>query len=181
MKLIFAIATVLVLALTAAAQSDCELIKEDFGGFSLCAPAGWTIAGPPGEIYHVAYGAAEDGFTPNINFKSHGNDLSLAEFTNSGIEILLASAETFGFSNVRLKSRSRFVTNARSVGVKVVFLSEVQGLKLRTVQYYFARKDGDKLVITGTTLENRGAALELVFDRAVRSLKLFDIIITPHS
>jgi hypothetical protein len=181
MKFIVAIVGVFLLALTATAQTNCEQLKEDFGGFSICIPSGWKIGNHPGEVYRIAFGPLENGFSPNINFKSHGVDLTLAEYVSLNVDAILTSADSLGFSNVRLKTRTRFVTNAKSVGFKVVLLSELQGFKLRTVQYFFAGKDGEKLVMTGTTLEDRGAALELVFDRAARSLKQFEIIITPHS
>jgi hypothetical protein len=43
---------------------------------------------------------------------------------------------------------------------------------IRTLQYYFSGKGGQKLIVTCTFLEEKKDALDPVFDRALKSFQI---------
>jgi hypothetical protein len=100
------------------------------------------------------------------------SNLELSAFVAAGIKWTLANKEKIGPSSIEFQGQSDFVTDAGVRGVRVVFLSEYQGLWVRTIQYVFPASPTRKLVVTGTSLEKNKEVFDRVFDRSAKSFRI---------
>jgi hypothetical protein len=174
MKRIFVgLAVVLALALNCAAQErSCQRITESAGGFSMCVPDGWTAESRENEKYKMIFGPRGGTFTPNINFKNEAKSSPLADYVTANVKNILENTEKLGATSIRLVDRSDFVTDSKLAGVRASFSVLYKGIVIRTIQYYFNGKEGQKLAITATSLEINRETLDPVFDRAMRTFRL---------
>jgi hypothetical protein len=157
----------LVLGFTSFAQKEgeCEKYTDASLGISFCAPSGWTVGSVPGKSYVIA-GASRDGLTPNINVKSAAVPGALSEIVDLSVKEIL-KLKPGGADKVELKSRSAFRAGKAS-GFKAVFSFVVNGINVRSVQYYFSGKEQTKIVITAT-LPFDADELESDVDEAVKT------------
>ncbi|MDQ5847329.1 MAG: hypothetical protein M3539_18750 [Acidobacteriota bacterium] len=154
------------------AQEECKRHIEPQGGFSICLPAGWSVEERQGQKHKQLFAPRDPRFTANINFRDEANTMPLEEYVAAGIKHILASAEKVGATSIKFVSQEPFVTDAGMSGVRVTFRSEYKGYLIRTRQYLFNGRPGEKLVVTGTELEADQAIHDPVFDRAVKSFRL---------
>lgn len=171
-NLLFATLLVFLLTLAGAAQNVCKRNVEPVGGFSFCVPDGWGVVEKEGQKYKIVYGPREDVFTPNINVKDEANTAPLADYVAASIKYILDHYQQVGATSVKVIAQASFMTTGRTPGIKVTLRTEYKGLIIRTLQYYFNGKAGEKLIVTCTALEAEQAALDPVFERALKTFQL---------
>jgi hypothetical protein len=155
-----------------AQESPCQRVTESGGGFSMCLPDGWTVQTKDDQKYNMMFAPRGDTFTSNINFKDEANSSPLADYVTVSGKYVLDNAEKIGATSIKLVDRSDFTTSSRLAGVRVSFTVLYKGIQIRTIQYYFNGREGQKLVVTCTELEAEREKFDPIFDRAVRSLRL---------
>ena len=153
-----------------AAQSPCTRNLES--GFSYCVPEGWTVKTNLNDKFKLFLGPASTAFTPNLNVKDEENALSLDDDVAANIKNMTGAPEKAGATVVRLVGQSEFVTTSGQRGVRLVFHVETATQKVRALQYYFAARGNQKLVISGLASEAGGTSLDVIFDRAMSSLQI---------
>lgn len=172
-RTLIGVAFVLACALNCAAQeSSCQRAMETAGGFSMCAPEGWTVETREGAKYKMLFGPHDTTFVPNINIKDEANPMSLADFVTAGIKSITESSEKLGATSIKLVDRSDFVTDSKLAGVRVSFSVLYKGMTIRSIQYIFNGKADQKLVVTGTSLEANKETTDPILDRAVKTFRL---------
>jgi hypothetical protein len=171
-KLLVATLFVFLLALNGFAQTPCQRHVEPLGGFSLCPPDGWSLKEQEGQKYKIIYGERGAAFTPNINVKDEATSYPLVDYVSASVRSVLNNYEKIGATSIKLLEQANFMTTDRTAGVRVAFRTEYKGLLIRTLQYYFDGKPGQKLVITCTALEEDKATLDPLFDRAMKTFRL---------
>jgi hypothetical protein len=170
-KTIASILLTLFLAVSGLAQAPADRYIATAGGFSLRPPTGWKLEQKEGEKYKSAFGPASEVFVPNLNFKDAVNAIALAEYADASVEYILKTYEKFGATNLKLISRTDFVTDSKERGVKIVFRCEYKGMQINTAQYYFDT-GVIKLIATFTALESEKAVNDKLFDAAVKTLQI---------
>lgn len=163
---------VFLLALNGLAQTPCKRHAEVLGGFSFCPPPGWTVMEKEGQKYQIIFGPRGETFTPNINVKDEANDYPLAAYVDASVKAILANYQTIGATSVKLLEQTNFTTTNRSPGIRAAFRTEYKGILIRTMQYYFNGKAGQKLVVTCTSLEADKATLDPLFDSAMKTFRV---------
>lgn len=169
---LFATLFVILLSLGAFAQTPCKRHTEPVGGFSFCPPEGWIIAEREGQKYKIIHQARSETFTPNINVKDETTNYSLADYVAASIKMITTNYADIGATSVKLLEQTNFTTGNRTSGIRVTFRTEYKGLLIRTLQYYFNGKPGQKLIITCTFLESERATLDPIFERALKTFQL---------
>ena len=170
-RLLIAILFVFVLTQAGAAQDTCKRHTEPSGAFSFCPPDGWSLIEKEGYKYKVLHAPRGAVFTPNINLRDEANTAPLADYVAASIKEILTNYETIGATSVKLLEQTNFATTKRTPGMRTAFRTEYKGLMIRTLQYYFNNKNGQKLIITCTFLEEDKATLDPVFDRTLKTLQ----------
>jgi hypothetical protein len=163
---------VLLLALNALAQTPCQRHAEALGGFSFCPPAGWTAVEKEEQKYKIHFGPRAAVFTPNINVKDEATTYTLAAYAEASVKAIEGNYQTIGATSVKRVEQANFLTNAGMPGIRVAFLTEYKGILIRTVQYYFNGRPGQKLIVTCTSLEEDKAKLDPLFDSAMKTFRL---------
>lgn len=171
-RLLIAILFVFVLSHAGVAQDACKRHAESSGAFSFCPPDGWNLTDKEGYKYKIIHGPRGEVFTPNINIRDEANTAPLADYVAASIKEILTNYEKIGATSVKVLEQSNFVTTKRTAGIRTAFRTEYKGLMIRTLQYYFNGKDGQKLIITCTSLEEDKARLDPIFDRALKTFQL---------
>ena len=171
-RLLSIIPLVFLLSLTGLAQGVCNRHSEPAGGFSLCAPEGWSVTEREGQKFKIIFGARGEVFTPNINFKDEANTVSLADYVGASTKYIQDNYQKLGATSIRVVSSEDFLTTDKTSGIKVTFSTEFKGHIIRTLQFYFNKRDGQKLIVTCTSLEAEKATLDPIFDRALKSFQL---------
>jgi hypothetical protein len=171
-RLLLTIPLFFLLTLTSWAQDVCNRHSEPTGGFSLCAPAGWSVTEREGQKFKIIFGMPGEVFTPNINFKDEANSASLADYAGASIKYIQDNYQKLGATSIKLVSREDFLTTDKISGIKAIFSTEFKGHLVRTLQYYFNKTNGQKLIVTCTALEAEKATLDPVFERALKSFQL---------
>ncbi len=170
----FPVATLFVflLAFGGLAQTPCQRHAEAIGGFSFCPPAGWIVAAQEGQKYKIVHRERSTTFTPNINVKDETTDYTLPEYVSVSIKTITTGYESIGATSIKLLDQTNFTTANRTSGIRVSFRTEYKGLLIRTLQYYFNGKPGQKLIVTCTFLEEEKAALDPLFDSTLKTFQL---------
>jgi hypothetical protein len=171
-RLIIAILFVFALVQVGAAQVACQRHVEPLGNFSFCPPGGWTVTEKEGSKFKIIHGPRGQVFTANINVRDEANGAPLTDYVAASVKEILGNYATIGATSVKLLEQVNFVTTKRTAAIRVAFRTEYKGLLIRTLQYYFNGKDGQKLVVTCTALEEDKATLDPLFDRALRTFQL---------
>jgi hypothetical protein len=173
MRILISIAFVLALTFNCVAQQkDCQRHAEPSAGFSVCPPEGWTTQREEGQKYAAIFGKRGEVFTPNLNFKDEANSALLADYVAASQKNILTNYEKLGATSIRVVDQGDFRTDAGLAGLRVSFSTLYKGLVIRTLQYYFNGKAGQKLIITGTALEVDREANDKIFDGAARTFRL---------
>ena len=155
-----------------AQEAACQRHSETAGGFSICAPEGWRVEERTGQKYRIIFGPRGEVFTPNLNFKDEASSTSLADYVAASLKNILANYEKVGATSVKVVDQADFKTDSGLVGVRVSLSTVYRGLTIRTLQYYFNGKSGQKWIVTGTSLEPERETNDKVFDRAARAFRL---------
>ncbi|MCA1631726.1 MAG: hypothetical protein LC785_05795 [Acidobacteria bacterium] len=155
-----------------AQETPCRRVAEPAGGFSMCAPEGWTVEAKEGEKYKMMIAPRAETFTPNINFKDEANSMPLADYATASGKYAVENYEKIGATSIRLVDRSDFVTSSKLAGIRVSFSVLYKGLVVRIIQYYFDAKKGQKVIVSCTGLEVEREKFDPIFDRAVRTFGL---------
>lgn len=171
-RMLFGIMFVFLLASGAFAQTPCQRHSEPIGGFSFCPPEGWIITAQEGQKYKIIHRERRDSFTPNINVKDETTSYSLPDYVTASIRTITTDYGTIGATSIKLLSQANFMTANRTPGIKVTFRTEYKGLFIRTLQYYFNSKPGQKLIVTCTFLESEQSTLDPIFDHALKTFQL---------
>lgn len=171
-RLLIAILFVFVLTQAGQAQFACKRHTEPSGAFSYCPPDGWSLTEKEGYKYKLVLGPRKEVFTPNMNIRDEANAGPLAAYVAASIKEILTNYEKIGATSVKVLEQSNFLTTNRVAGIRVAFRTEYKGLMIRTLQYYFSVKDGQKLIITCTSLEEEKVTLDPVFDRTLKTFQL---------
>jgi hypothetical protein len=170
-RMLVAILFVFVLTQAGAAQDACKRHLEPSGAFSFCPPDGWSLMEKEGYKYKILHGPRGQVFTPNINIRDEANGAPLADYVSASVKEILTNYEKIGATSVKLLEQSNFATTKRTAGIRNAFRTEYKGLMIRTLQYYFNGKDGHKLIVTCTSLEEEKATLDPIFDRTLKSFQ----------
>lgn len=165
-------ALVFVLALSGFAQQPCKRHIETAGGFSFCPPEGWTASEKPDPKYKSWFAPPVKNFVPNINFKDEANSAALADYVASALQYILANKDKMGADSIEILDQSGFVAASGLTGIRVAFRTHYKGLVIRTIQYYFSGKKGQKLIATATAPDADRETLDPVLDGAVKTLQL---------
>lgn len=171
-RLPFVLLVIFLLALCVRAQTPCQRYTETLGGFSFCPPAGWTTVEKENQKFKVHLAPRAETFTPNINIKDEATDYTLAAYVDASVKAIETSYQTIGATSVKRLEQASFLTNNRTPGIRVAFRTEYKGILIRTVQYYFNAKPGQKLIVTCTSLEADKATLDPLFDGALKTFRL---------
>jgi hypothetical protein len=172
MRHTFALALMLLVVPVGLANAACSRHQETKGGFSLCPPDGWKTELSEQAKYTSFFAEAANGFMANINVQDEVANLPLAEYVTIGTKRAVEMAKEAGFKRVDVTSRGDFTTESKERGVRVVYESEFQDREIRSVQYAFSAKGGQKIILTCTTLLSDKQALGPVCDRVAKSFKL---------
>jgi hypothetical protein len=170
----FPVATLFIflLALGGFAQTPCKRHAEAVGGFSFCPPESWIVAAQEGQKYKIVHRERGATFTPNINVKDETTSYSLADYVTASIRTITTNFEQIGATSIKLLDQTNFTTANRTPGIRVSFRTEYKGLLIRTLQYYFNGKPGQKLIVTCTFLEEEKATLDPLFDSTLKTFQL---------
>jgi hypothetical protein len=171
-RLLFAAVLVSLTALSGFAQGVCQRHTEPLGGYSLCVPQGWSVEEKEGQKYKLIFAPREETFTPNINVKEDTHAAPLADYAAASINYVLGHYAEIGATSLKMIEQTNFRTTSGLQSIRVAFHTEFKGLTIRTLQYYFSGKGGQKLIVTCTFLEEKKDALDPVFDRALKSFQL---------
>jgi len=169
-KSIITLLLLIVFGFNAYAQDKCNTYSEPSIGVTFCAPQKWTIRKREDNPYAKIFGETSNGLTPNINLQTGSFTDSLSKVTDSGVENVLKTKGTDGISKVELKSKSEFAADTQ--GFKVVYHIEVDGLNLRTIQYFFKGLGDTKIVVTATLPMSDADALEGIVDASLKTFKV---------
>ena len=169
-KSIITLSFLIIFGFTVQAQDKCNRYSETSIGITFCAPTNWLIKKAEGEPYADIYGEARNGLAPNINVQAGPFKGTLSEATDSGISVVLKSKGN-GVTEIEVKSRSEFAA-ANTKGFKVNYDSEVRGINIRSIQYFFSGKGDTKIVITATLLLSDVEKLESIIDESIKTLKI---------
>jgi hypothetical protein len=159
-------------ASSAFAQGVCKRNVEPEGGFSLCVPDGWTAEVQEGQKYRILYAPRAERFTANINMKDDASEVALEDYVTANVDYIVENYAKVDATDVKALAKSDFTSDTGLVGIKATLHAEYKGLLIRTLQYYFNGKPGQKLLLTCTALEADQVRLDVVCDRAAKSLKL---------
>lgn len=160
------------LSLTCFAQNECKRNVEPAGGFSYCMPDSWMVKEKEGEKYKIIYGPTGDNFRPNINVKDDVNALLLTDYTTASVKYVLAHYQEIGATGMKVLSQDDFITTTAMHGIKVTYRTEYKDIFLRTIQYFFDGKAGQKLIVTCTALDADSSTLVPLFDRTLKTFQL---------
>lgn len=152
-------------------QDSCNKYSEPSLSVSFCAPPKWTIVKKPNEPYQKVVGEEKDGLIPNIGITSGDYNGSITEFAIKGLDYLVKNYKEKGYTSVTVESQSEFGTKTTR-GYRVVYNSEIQGRKLRLIQYIFAGKGNNKLVVTAYSLPSDKDVMDKVFDDAMQTFEV---------
>jgi hypothetical protein len=164
---------VFLLGLTSFAQETCNKVLEKEGGISYCAPLNWTVTKEAGEKYQTIFGETVNGLTPNMNIKDETAKAALSDYVELSNKNILAGVKEIGATSIKLESQSDFAATSMR-GFKVVWQVNVNGIKVRSVQYYFSGKNDRKYVITGTALAADKEVMDSVFDKSMKTFELIN-------
>lgn len=170
-RMLFATLYVFLLACGVFAQTPCQRHAEPAGGFSFCPPQGWIVAAKEGHKYKIIHRERSQSFTPNINVKEEASTYTLADYVNASVRMITTDYQKIGATSIKMLEQTNFITANRTPGIKATFRTEYKGLIIRTLQYYFNGKDGQKLIVTCTFLEEEKAALDPVLERAMKTFQ----------
>lgn len=172
-RILLGVALVLALTLNCVAQQkECQRHAETSAGFSVCPPEGWSVHNKEGQKYAIILGPRGSGFTPNINFKDEVNSAPLADYVAASLKTILTSYEKLGATSLKVVDQREFTTDSGMKGFRVSFSTVYKQLTIRTLQYYFNGKAGQKFIITGTALEADSETNDKLLDRAAKSFRL---------
>jgi len=169
MKKMFFFTCCIFLLTTARGYADVGAIHiEKAGGFSFQAPKGWQFREFPGMKYQIAFGAATNSFSPNMNVVDEAYEGSLKNYVD--INLINISKVFVQYKQIK---RNIFVTNTGLKIEKVITSSLQQNMPLRQTFYFLPGINGKYFVVTCSTLASTGDKLDAVFDE---SMKTFEII-----
>jgi hypothetical protein len=154
------------------ANAACSRHQEAKGGFSLCPPGGWKAETGEQAKYTSFFAEAANGFMANINVQDEVANIPLAEYVTIGTKRAVEMAKEAGFKRVDVTTRGDFTTESKERGIRVVYESEFQDREIRSIQYAFSAKGGQKIIVTCTTLLSDKQTLGPVCDSAAKSFKL---------
>ena len=162
-KILFALTLLLIFALNCFGQNNCQRYIDAGGSFSICTPDGWTLTVREGQKYKLMFGPSGDTFTPNINFKDEENPKKLADYVAASKSYILEHYQEMGATSVRLVDQSDFTTTSGLSGIRISLSTVFKGRIIRSLQYYFDFKPGQKFIVTCSALEGDREILDKVF------------------
>jgi len=140
---------------------------EQAGSFSLQAPKGWQFREFPGMKFQIALGPAANSFSPNINIVDEAYGGALKNYVDENVKSLEKM-----FVQFTLVKREAFVTTSGVKGERMITTSLQQKSLVRQTFYFFPGPKGRYLVVTCSTLAERGAALDSMFEESLRTFEL---------
>jgi hypothetical protein len=156
----------------AVCQEKCRAHVESDAGFSFCPPRGWTEANDQKPIFFR--GPASEGFVPNFNMRTEASDSPLPVYLAATQRSILGHPERLGVSSIVLVEQTEFATRSPAAGFKVIYRSEYKGMIVRSLQYLFDGKSGQKVILTCTVLERDAKTFDQVCDAAARTFQIAD-------
>ena len=163
---------IFLLTLTCFAQNECKRNVEPTGGFSFCMPDGWMVTEKEGEKFKFVYGPTGDSFRPNINIKDDVNTSLLTDYTAASVKYVLAHYQEIGATGMKVIAQDDFITTTGMHGIKVTYRTDYKGIVIRTIQYFFDGKAGQKLIVTCTLLDADSSTLDPIFERTLKTFQL---------
>ena len=140
---------------------------EQAGGYSFQAPRGWQIRELPGMKYQIAFGPAENNFSPNINIVDEAYNGSLKTYVDANAQTLERL-----FVQFKLVKRHPFETTSGLRGEKAITTSVHQNNALRQTFYFLPGRKGSYFVVTCSTLAADGESFDPVFEESVKTFEL---------
>ncbi len=140
---------------------------EQAGGFSLQAPKGWQFREFPGLKYQIAFGPAENQFSPNINVVDEMYAGSLKSYVDANIKSLERV-----FVEFKIIKRGAFVTASGIKGEKLITTSLQQRSVLRQTFYFIPGVNGKHFVVTCSVPAEGGESRDSLFEESVKTFEI---------
>ncbi len=142
--------------------------RQSFGSdglFSYVPPDGWNVLEFPGVKYKLSRGQPAKGFAPNINVVEEAYAKSLDDYVKDNMANMKKS-----FQGLKILSQNDFITSKGVRAIRMVTERDDDLTKKRLRQiFYFFDAGNKKLVATCSSLAEDGAALDQVFDAAMKT------------
>lgn len=154
-----------------AQEARSNRYTEPEGGFSYVPPKDWVLRELPGRKYKFAFGQPIDGFAPNINVVDELSVASLDDYVNTQMQALSRVYEQIGLKNFKILRQSKFVTEQKLTGIKIVTQSTANGKAISQTFYCFQGKSNKKFVVTCSVPGDAGESFGKTFDDSIKSFR----------
>jgi hypothetical protein len=142
--------------------------RQNFGSeglFSYVPPNGWKVSEFPGLKFKVCFGQPANGFAPNITVVDEASEKPLEDYVKDNIAFMQKL-----FQGQKILGQADFTTSDGARAVKLITeRDDAQTKKSLRQIFYFFDAGGEKLVVTGSSLAEDGAALDQVFDASMKT------------
>jgi hypothetical protein len=138
---------------------------DEAGGFSFAPPDGWTARPFPGMKFKVVAGPVASGFAPNIVVTDEPFGGSVDEYVQQSLRV-----GPRVLKNLRVVSQDPFRTASGLQGMRVAIEHDMNGKRLRQLQYIFDRAR-TKYVLTCSVLAADGDARDATFDDCMKTFR----------
>jgi len=147
-----------------AQQGEPQAFGSD-GLFSYVPPDGWKVWEFPGMKFKVCSGQPAKGFASNITVVDEASEKSLDDYVKDNA----ANMQTL-FQGLKILGQNDFTTSDGARAIRMVTERDDDQTKKRLRQiFYFFDAGNKKLVATCSSLAEDGAALDKVFDAAMKT------------
>lgn len=147
-----------------AQQSERQAFGSD-GLFSYVPPDGWKVSEFPGMKFKVCLGQPAKGFASNITVVDEASEKPFDDYIKDNI----ANMQKI-FQDLKISSQTDFTTSDGARAIKMVTERDDGQIKKRLRQvFYFFDAGNKKLIATCSSLAEDGAALDKVFDAAMKT------------
>lgn len=142
--------------------------RQAFGSdglFSYVPPDGWKVWEFPGMKFKVCSGQPAKGFASNITVVDEASEKPLDDYVKDNV----ANMQKL-FQGLKILGQNDFTTSDGARAIRMVTERDDDQTKKRLRQiFYFFDAGNKKLVATCSSLAEDGAALDKVFDAAMKS------------
>ena len=139
--------------------------EELGGGYSLNPPENWSVKKFPGATYKIVITQPVNNFSPNINLVDEKFNGSMDEYVAESFEILQR-----GYNAKKVGETSFSAGNAD--GIKLTADTEINGIKIRQIFYFFQNSLGHKVVVRASSGRRSASALEKEFDFILHTFRV---------
>ena len=160
--LLFILSTQLVFS-----QAKLKVMQEPSGDFVYSVPSSWMVANIEGMKYQIARDIKKDSFAANINFFKENTKATFAQFFKIDMDDVRKNVRDY-----KEISNTNFSTEGGLKGKRLVCTNTQFGNNFMQVYYFLEGRNGDKFIITGTSLIKSQKEYLPIFDLIAKSFKL---------